>query len=55
MWYLIFYDNYCCYTIYDDEEELKRQVENLAHDGFFQGKDYNIYQITKIEKKLKNL
>ena len=53
MWYLILYSN-DIYEICDGEEELKRQVENLAHDGFFQGKDYNIYQITKIEKKLKN-
>ena len=55
MWYIIVYDNYDCYTVYDNEEELKKQVENLAHDGFFQGDHYNIYEIKKIEKKLKTL
>ena len=47
MWYLILYSN-DTYEICDDEEELKRQIENLAHDGFFQGRHYDIYQITKI-------
>ena len=57
MWYLIVYDD-SCYTVYDDEEELKRQVENLAHDGFFEKKHYDIYQIKKVEifsKKCKKM
>ena len=54
MWYLIVYDD-SCYTVYDDEEELKRQVENLAHDGFFEKKHYDIYQIKKVENFSKNL
>ena len=48
MWYLIVYDD-SCYTICNDKEELKRQVENLAHDGFFEKKHYDIYQIKKVE------
>ena len=54
MWYLIVYDD-SCYSIYDDKDELKRQVENLAHDGFFERKHYDIYQIKKVENFSKNL
>ena len=54
MWYLILYND-DTYEIYDDKEELKRQVENLAHDGFFERKHYDIYQIKKVENFSKNL
>lgn len=54
MWHLILYSN-DTYEIYNDEEELKKQVENLAYDGFFERKDYDIYQIKKIENFSKNL